>query len=503
MTSAAAATSSSTGSAARASRTCGHAHFADYRIGSAQLHRQAKHKLKTAQLHTLRTLIQQNVWNNGAGGDSPDFEWLDVLTDEDPTTPPPRPPWRAPTWALPVEGADPRIYVSYSEHYDDTPRGSLPPIGNLVDSWGPVTPINFNNYCTTVITLCTRLPFAFGWPVGDAEWAMGIVRGAHGGKWGDYFHCSGTMTPGATHRPMAAHLTWRGIPLPRSPQPLARRAQQPHVPPPRPGTYGNAAVARMMAPQLLLLLPENRDHHHPSAPVPRHNSDQGDECTRPGTARPNGLHVLRPIHLRPPPHPSPHNTNRTPPTPHGLRTLQHHQGPARHRAPDKSVRPNGQHNDTHHNTTWPEGSRDTGRHLSGAERCPAPRIQGQWAPDRSNPLAQHSRTWTRPRNPKQHPARPHTVTSRQTAGQRRHRPARSPTYAMEQPDRPTAGQANAPPEDPPTQTRAATPTNTRPSDTVHPKAHNPTESPNPQAPATSGTTAPGDLPTTAQAELAS
>ena len=47
--------------------------------------------------HTLRTLIQQNVWNNGAREDSPDNEWLDVLTDEDPVTPPPRRPWRAPT----------------------------------------------------------------------------------------------------------------------------------------------------------------------------------------------------------------------------------------------------------------------------------------------------------------------------------------------------------------------------------------------------------------------
>ena len=47
-------------------------------------------------LHTLRTLIQQNVWDNGAG-DSPDVELLDVLTGEDPATPPTRPPWRAPT----------------------------------------------------------------------------------------------------------------------------------------------------------------------------------------------------------------------------------------------------------------------------------------------------------------------------------------------------------------------------------------------------------------------
>ena len=198
-------------------------------------------------LQTLRTLIQQNVWNNGAGGDSPDVEWLDVLTDEDLRTPPPRPPWHAPTWALPVEGAEPKIYVADSEHYDDTPRGSLPPIGNLPDSWGPVTPMNLNNYRTTIVTLTTRLPFAFSWLMGDAEPVMGIVRGAHGGECGDFLHRSGAMTPEATQRLMAAYLTWRGIPLPRSLQPLARRAQQPHVPPPRPGRYGNAAVARMMA----------------------------------------------------------------------------------------------------------------------------------------------------------------------------------------------------------------------------------------------------------------
>ena len=76
---------------------------------------------------------------------------------------------------------------------------------------------------------------------------MGIVRGAHGGELGDFFHRSGAKNAGSTERLMAAYLTWRGIPLPRSLQPLAQRAQQPHVPPPQPGTYGNAAVARMMA----------------------------------------------------------------------------------------------------------------------------------------------------------------------------------------------------------------------------------------------------------------
>ena len=48
-------------------------------------------------LQTLRTLVRPNVWNDGAREDSPEVECLDVLTDEDPATPPPRPPWRAPT----------------------------------------------------------------------------------------------------------------------------------------------------------------------------------------------------------------------------------------------------------------------------------------------------------------------------------------------------------------------------------------------------------------------
>ena len=125
-----------------------------HRLCTAPLPR--KTQAKDLTLHTLRTLIQQNVWNNGGGWDSPAVEWTDALTDEDPTTPPPGPPWRAPTWELPVQGADPTIYVPDNQHYDDAPRGSLPPIGNLKDSWGPVTPMSLNNYRTTVVTLTTE-----------------------------------------------------------------------------------------------------------------------------------------------------------------------------------------------------------------------------------------------------------------------------------------------------------------------------------------------------------
>ena len=247
MTSAAAALGSCTGSAARASRTCGHAHSAGDCIPAAQLRCRAKRKTKTS--HSRRCALRSGKTSGtmARGGDNPDVEWLDVLTDEDPATPPPRPPWRAPTWALPDQGADPTIYVPDYEHYDDAPQGSIPPIGNLPDSWSSVTPMNHNNYRTIVVTLTTRLPIAFGWLVGDAKWAMGITRGAHGGEWGEFFHRSGAMTPGAAERLMAAYLTWRGIPPLRGLRPLALCAQQTQVPLPQPSTYGNAAVARMMA----------------------------------------------------------------------------------------------------------------------------------------------------------------------------------------------------------------------------------------------------------------
>ena len=47
--------------------------------------------------------------------------------------------------------------------------------------------MNSENYRAVTVVLFTRLPFAFGWLVGDAEWAIGLVRGAHGQEWGDLF----------------------------------------------------------------------------------------------------------------------------------------------------------------------------------------------------------------------------------------------------------------------------------------------------------------------------
>ena len=242
MTPAAAALSSSTGSAARALRASGPAHSAGDRIDSARLCRHAKRKTKTSHSRRCALWSGKTSGTTARGRGAPTSSgWTSSLTGTR-RHHGPAPPWRAPACALPDPGADPRIYAPDHEHYDNAQWGSLPPIGNLPDSSGYVTPRNLNNYRTIVVTLTTRLPIAFSWLVGDAEWAMGVARCAHGAEWGYFFHCGGALTPGATERLMAAYLTWRDIPPPRSLRSLVQRAQQP-----QPGTYGNAATARMMA----------------------------------------------------------------------------------------------------------------------------------------------------------------------------------------------------------------------------------------------------------------
>ena len=168
-------------------------HFADSRTPSAQLRR-----------HTLRTLIARNVWAppDTDEGDSPDVTWLDVLGEEDPAAPPARPSWGAQTWALPDGEEDPTIWVPDYEHYSGMPQGGLRLVGNLPDSWGPVGPMNRDSWRATVLTLTTRLPFSFGRLVGDVEWATGVVPGAHGHEWADFFRRSRGMVEGAPKRLM-------------------------------------------------------------------------------------------------------------------------------------------------------------------------------------------------------------------------------------------------------------------------------------------------------------
>ena len=312
-------------------------------------------------------------------------------------------PWRARTWALQDPDADPTVYVPDHEDYNDAPRGSLTLIGNLPHSLGYVSPTNQNNYRNIIVTLTTRLSITFGWPVGDAEWAMGIARRAHGAEWGDFFRRGGAMTPGATERLMAAYLTWRGIPPPRSLESLIQRTLQPHVPPPQPGTYGNAAVARMMAKGSWLdgsSYSPRRTTATITGPPPRSRPRQR---LGPRTYEPE-RRPRRPPHPPthpppPPPHPPPNHTNNTPPTPRGLQAIRHHLGPAHHRAPDKSVRPNRRRNDNQQNTTRPQGAGDTEHHLPGAEPYPAPQIRGRWVPSPGSPPALHTRTGYRPRAP--------------------------------------------------------------------------------------------------------
>ena len=463
-------------------------------------------------LHTLRTLIQQNVPNNGAREDSPDVEWVDVLTDEDPATRPPRPPWRAPTWALPDPGADPRIYVPDSEHYNDAPRGSLTPISNLPDSWGPVNPTNRNNYRTTVVTLTTRLPFAFGWLVGDAGRAMGIVRGAHGDEWGEFFHRGGAMTPGGTERLMAAYLTWRGIPLPRSLQPLAQRPQQPRVPPPQPGKYGNAAVARMMArgTRLDSSSSSSRRTATITTPPPRSRATTATRAmnvrARASPAATSSTSFGPSTSTPPTPVATPHqqraaDATRTTDAPARSRAGTP-QSPRQERASKRAAQRNPPQ---HHPATGIQGHRAS---HAGSGAVPSPTNTGaagtrpEQPPGTANPHREPTSSPTgspQPQTPPGASARGHQPAAGQAAATQA-QPEPRPRHGA--PDRPAAGPAYAPPEDPPTQAHAATPTDTattRPSDTVRPHTHDPTEGLDPQAPATAST---GDLSATTHAALA-
>ena len=436
--------------------------------------------------------------------DSPDVEWLDVLTDEDPATPLPRPPWRARTWALPDPGADPTIYVPDYEHYYDAPRGSLPPIGNLPDSWGHVTPRNLNNYRTIVVTLTTRLPIAFSWLVGDAEWAMGIARGAHGAEWGGFFHRSGAMTPGATERLMAAYLTWRGIPPPRSLRSLVQRAQQPHVPPRQPGTYGNAAVARMMArgtrldgssypprrttATITTLSPQLRATTGTRATNVRARASAATSSTSPSpstsapfrpVAAPHQQHATDATRTTGDPAPS---RASTPQSPRQERAFKR----AAHRQPTQ-----------HHKATVSRGHRAS---PAGSGAIPSPTNTGavgtkpKQPPSTAHPHREPAPSPTgspQPPTPPVAPAHgPRPAASQAAATQARPEP--HPHHGT--PDRPAADPAYTPPDGPPTQAHTAAPTDTtaaRPSNTVHAHTPSPTEGLTPQAPATSSTE---DLP---------
>ena len=351
---------------------------------------------------------------------------------------------------------------------------------------------------------------------------MVVPRGAHGHQWGDFFCRSAGMTEGAPKRLMAAYLTWRAIPLPRRLVPVARRAHQPPVPSRQPGTYGNAAVARMTA---------GGARHHTSSTSnrrvatitnqPRPRTTAATTATTARAPAPSGTGAPgNPTTSTPPSPPTstPHATAHSPhrpqtteatrttgsPAPSGAGTPQ---SPRQERAAKKATQ---RHPPQHHAAT--------------ATR------EHQASPARRGNMPSHMNTTTTSARPEQPlgtmrpqtgpgpgPAcdpgpQPQTPPDASTRGQR---PA-APTQANPEPHphhsppvQTTASPTHKPSDGPPTQTGTATPTDDtsaqpeRPLGPMRPHAQIPTESPSPQAPAVACTSTAGyHPPARAQAEQA-
>ena len=152
MTSAAASLSSCTGSAARASRTCGRANSAGDRIDSAQLRRHAKRKTKTSHSRHCALWSGNTSGTTARGRTAPTSSgWTSSLTRTRPHHPP-APPGAQQPGRCQTRGRTPR-FTSPTTNITTTRHGAVYPIDNLPDSWGPVTPMNHNNYCTIVVPL--------------------------------------------------------------------------------------------------------------------------------------------------------------------------------------------------------------------------------------------------------------------------------------------------------------------------------------------------------------
>ena len=153
-----------------------------------------------------------------------------------------------------------------------------------------LTTMNVENYRAVTVALSICLPFAFGWLVGDGEWAMGLARNTHSHEWGDLSFRSGGLRPNdVIYRVMAAWSTWKKIPVPEWLRPVVKKAKQPPVCPPQLGTYGNAAVVK--AAQSI----EAPAHYwsSPSTPADRVNPTPAHSLGKTGT--PDTL--ARPVHL--------------------------------------------------------------------------------------------------------------------------------------------------------------------------------------------------------------
>ena len=414
------------------------------------------------------------------GGEGPDVEGLDVLTDEELATPPPRPPWRAPTWALPDPGADPAIYGPASEHYNDAPRGSLPPVGNLPDSWGPDTCMNHNNYRTTVITLTTRLPFAFGWLVGDGHrprrrwWRVGgilsLQRGHDPG--GDREADGGLPHVGGHPPPTQTPATGTACPAAARPAAAAGHVRQ--------CGSGQDDGQRYPARRLTLLLPENRDI---TTPRPR---SRATTATRAMNVRARAPSTATSSTSSGPSTPAPPTPVATPHQQRAADATRTTDAPAPSRAgtpqsPQQeraSKRAAQRHPPQRHAATGIQGHRASAagsRAVLSAKNTAAVGTRPEQPPGTAHPHREPTPSPTgnpQPQTPPGASAHGHQPAASHAAATQAHpEPRRRHGTAH----RPAAGPAYAPPEDPLAQAHAATPTDaatTRPSDIVRP--HDPT-----------------------------
>ena len=226
--------------------------------------------------------------------------------------------------------------------------------------------------------------------------------------------------------------------------------------------------------------------------------------------------MYTPEHRRPqrPPHPPAHPTPPPPTpvaTPHQQRAADATlttdapapsragtpQSPRQERASKRAAQ---RHPPQHHTATGIQGHQAS---PAGGGAVPSPTNTGAVGTRPEQPSSSEHPNWgpntsptgsPQPQTPPGASAHIHQPAASQVAATQAH-PEPRPRHGT--PHRPAAGPAFAPPEDPPTQAQAATPTDTattQPSDTVRPHAHYPTEGLDPQAPATSSTAAPVDLP---------
>ena len=162
-----------------------------------------KTKEEDLSMAAIRMLATQNVWapqDHIGRRDCLDVEWLETLASLAP--PPARPPWRPARWQVSY-WKNPTSWAPDHEPYDRVPWGSLPLPRQLSDIWD-LNPMNIENYRAVSAPLSARLPVAFGWLLGDAEWAMGIVRGAHSHERGTSSSAVGVCAP-----PMPSNNSWQ------------------------------------------------------------------------------------------------------------------------------------------------------------------------------------------------------------------------------------------------------------------------------------------------------